>query len=509
MPWSFLKSYASSLLIVVATVWICFVPLKELFAQQEVPWNPFSASLSLDPAVFQKEWTGDLDGMIKRGYIRMLVVISRTTYFVDNGVPRGTAVDFAHLFEDELNRKIGAHHPVLKNLGVRVVFIPVHGDEILPALAAGKGDIAAANITITPERLKVVDFTAAGLTGVSEIAVTGPESPNIASVEDLSGKQIFVRKVTSYYASLVALNKRFAAEGKPLVVIKEAPGILADEDLLEMVNAGLVPIIIVDRHIAEFWTQIFPRIVLHTDVAVRTGGEVAWAVRKGTPQLKAELDDFVVHNSRMGTKNGNVILQRYLKSVKYVKDAASETERRKFEALTKYFRTYGMKYDVDWVLMSAQGYQESQLNPDAKSRVGAIGIMQLLPAVGNQMNVGDIRQTECNINAGIKYMRLMIDRYYAREPMTDMDKALFTFASYNAGPARVAQLRQEAKRRGLDPNVWFRNVEYVAADKVGPETVTYVSNIYKYYITYRLILETRAARRQTLNDARQTGPEQK
>ena len=185
-----------------------------------------------------------------------------------------------------------------------------------------------------------------------------------------------------------------------------------------------------------------------------------------------------------------------------MKDAGSDAERKKFEALTQYFRKYGSQYDVDWVLMGAQGYQESQLNQNAKSHVGAIGVMQLMPATGSQMKVGDIRQTESNIDAGIKYMRFMIDRYYAHEPMTSLNKALFTFASYNAGPGRIAQLRKEAKRRGLDPNVWFGNVEYVAAEKIGQETVTYVSNIYKYYIAYRLILENKAAHAQALAKAR-------
>ena len=503
MPRLFAKKHAYSPFIVAAILWFCVLPSNPIFAQRGA-WDPFASNLSLDPVVFQREWTGDLDGMIRRGYIRMLVVNSRTTYFVDKGVPRGTAVDFARLFEDELNRKIVANHLMLKNLSVRVVFIPVRGDQILPALAAGKGDIAAANITVTPERLKLVDFALAGRTGVSEVAVTGPASPHISSVDDLSGKEVFVRKVTSYYESLVALNKRFAAEGKPLVVLKEAPEALADEDCLEMLNAGLVPIVIVDRHIADFWKQVLPKIVVHPDIAVRTGGEIAWAIRKGTPQLKANLDDFFARN-RAGTKNGNLILARYLQSTKYVKDAASAAEREKFETLAKYFQTYGMQWDVDWVLMSAQGYQESKLDQNVKSRAGAIGIMQLLPATGAQMNVGDIRQAEANIDAGIKYLRLMIDSYYAREPMTDMDRVLFTFASYNAGPGRVAQLRQEAKRRGLNPNVWFGNVEYVAADKVGPETVTYVSNIYKYYIAYRLIMESRAAREQEFAKARSGG----
>jgi membrane-bound lytic murein transglycosylase MltF len=488
-----------------AAFWFCFVPLKNIFAQEQASAPP-TASFSLDPAVIQKPWTGDLDGMIQRRYIRMLVVPSKMTYFVDKGVQRGVAVDFGSLFEDELNRKLAAHATeATKNLKVRIVFVPTRSDQLLSDLASGKGDIAAANLTITPERLKLVDFTAAGLSNVSEVAVTGPASPAIGSVEDLSGKQVFVRKSSSYYESLVALNRRFAAEGKPLVVLKEAPETLGDEDLLEMLNAGLVPIVIADRHIADFWKQIFPKIAVHADIAVRSGGEIAWAVRKGTPQLKTALNDFVAHN-KAGTASGNEILTRYLKSVKYVKDAASDSERKKFEALKQYFQTYGKQYDVDWLLMGAQGYQESQLNQDAKSSVGAIGIMQLLPATGKEMQAGDIRQTEANIKAGVKYMRVTVDRYYAHEPMTDLNKALFTFASYNAGPARVAQLRQEAKRRGLDPNVWFGNVEYVAAEKIGQETVTYVSNIYKYYVAYRLMMENNAARKEARSEAIEGGP---
>ena len=188
------------------------------------------------------------------------------------------------------------------------------------------------------------------------------------------------------------------------------------------------------------------------------------------------------------------MLKRYLKSAKYVKDAASAAERKKFFALTQYFQKYGDQYDVDWLLMAAQGYQESQLNQKARSHVGAVGVMQIMPATGKDLGVGDIRKIEPNIQGGIKYMRWMIDNYYGKEPMTSLDKALFAFASYNAGAGRIAQLRKEAAKRGLNPNVWFHNVEYVAAEKIGAETVTYVSNIYKYYIAYRLIMESRQAR---------------
>jgi membrane-bound lytic murein transglycosylase MltF len=455
--------------------------------------------LTISPEEATKPWTGDLDGMVERRVIRILTVYSKTFYFVNKGVQRGASYESGRLFVEDLNKKLAkdskqAH----KHLKVQAVFVPVGRDELLPALIAGKGDIAIASVGITEERQKLVDFSPPLYGNVSELLVSGPGAPAISSVDDLAGKQVFVRKSSTYYESLVALNRRLATEKKAAVIIKEAPEALEDEDLFEMVNAGLIPFTVSADFYATFWKQVFPKITVHDAIALRTGGNIAWAYRKGNPQLKAATDDFVARHAK-GTTIGNQILARYLKSAKYVKDAASETERKKFLALTQYFQKYGDKYDVDWLLMAAQGYQESQLNQAAKSPVGAIGVMQVMPATGKDLNVGDINETEPNINAGIKYMRWMIDNYFGKEPMTNLDKALFAFAAYNCGAGRVSQLRKEAAKRGLDPNVWFHNVEYVAAEKIGAETVTYVSNIYKYYIAYKLIMESRAEKAQAID----------
>jgi membrane-bound lytic murein transglycosylase MltF len=329
--------------------------------------TPQPERLTISPEEVMEPWTGDLDGMITRRVIRVLTVYSKTFYFVNKGIQRGTTYDIFHLFETDLNKKL-AKSKQLKNrhVKVRVVFIPVHRGDLLQALVAGKGDIA-------------------------------------------------------------------------------------------------------------------------------------WAIRKGSPQLKAALDDFTTRYGA-GTTEGNRILTRYLKRARYVKNAAAESERKKFLALVQNFQKYGDKYHVDWLLMAAQGYQESQLNQAARSPAGAIGVMQVMPATGEDLRVGDITQTEPNIHAGVKYMRWMIDKYYGEEPMTQLDKALFAFASYNAGPGRISQLHKVAAKRGLDPNVWFDNVEYIAAEKIGAETVTYVSNIYKYYIAYRLIMEAREDREQAIEE---------
>ena len=297
-----------------------------------------------------------------------------------------------------------------------------------------------------------------------------------------------MRKSSSYWEHLERLNDRFKKEGKAALTLRAAPEDLEDEDLLEMLNAGLFGIAVVDDYKLDIWSKIYPKIKARPDLVVSSGGELAWAIRPNSPQLKAELDAFL-KTHRQGTTFGNTLLKRYLGSTKFVADARSPEELKKFQIVIDTFRKYADKYSVDFLLMMAQGYQESRLDQKVKSPVGAVGVMQVMPATGKELAVGDISQLEPNIHAGVKYMRFMIDRYYADEPMDGLNKGLFTFASYNAGPARIRQLRQEAGRRGLNPNIWFSNVEVVAAEKIGAETVTYVSNIYKYYIAYRMVLE--------------------
>jgi membrane-bound lytic murein transglycosylase MltF len=323
--------------------------------------------------------------------------------------------------------------------------------------------------------------------------VTGPGLASIASLDGLSGQKVFVRKSSSYHASLKALNDRLRARGKPPVDIQEASESLEDDDLLEMVNAGLLPATVVDNYLAHYWKQVFPDIVVHDGLKLRAHGNLAVAIRKNSPKLAAELNHYIA-DFGLESVLGRMLERKYLKNTEYVKNAASQRERAKFLAMADLFRKYGEQYDFDYLLMAAQGYQESRLDQGASSPVGAIGVMQLMPATGREQAVGDVHSLEPNIHAGIKYMRFMRDRYFAGEPMDDLNKGLFTFASYNAGPGRIRQLRREAAQRNLDPNVWFGNVEQIASERIGRETVTYVGNIYKYYVAYRLMAEERRRR---------------
>jgi len=302
-----------------------------------------------------------------------------------------------------------------------------------------------------------------------------------------------VRKSSSFFESLEQLNAELTKVGKAPVKVRFAPENLETEDILEMVNAGLVKITVVDNHMAEFWAKVFPKLTLNRGATVRTGAEIAWMIRKDSPKLEAELNEFLARYPE-GSSMRTILLQMYLQNTKFAKEATSKDELAKFERTVDFFRKYGDQYDLDYLLMMAEGYQESQLNQEARSPVGAIGVMQVMPATGSELKVGDIRQIEPNIHAGVKYIRFMMDQFYANEPMDKLNKGLFTFASYNAGPGRLAQLRGLAAKRGLDPNIWFNNVEVIASEKIGRETVQYVSNIYKYYLAYQMIEEERAKR---------------
>ena len=285
----------------------------------------------------------------------MLVTFNRTHYFADRLQQHGLTYDAGKLFEKFLNQRLK-----MKTVEIHVVFIPVTRDRLFQALAEGKGDIAAAGLTVTPERETRVNFAPPFMTNVREIVVTSATQPPVATAEDLSGRSVHVRKSSSFYQSLTELNRRLAAQGKAPVNIVTVPEALETEDLLEMANADLIPITIADDYLAEFWAMVFDDIRLQP-AAVKTGDQIAWAVRKNAPELQQAVDAFVRANPK-GSANYNMIYQRYLKNADYVKNATSEREMEKFRQIRGLFQKYGDQYDLPWPLLAAQAYQESQLD---------------------------------------------------------------------------------------------------------------------------------------------------
>ena len=453
-----------------------------------IPESYFLTADSASPVGFRRPWKGDFDGMRERRFIRVLVTPSRTDYFVDQGTRRGIAYDATRAFEAELNRKLG-----LRVRRVRLMYIPVPRERLLSGLTDGLGDIAVGPITITPERQRLVDFSLPVAQRINEIVVTGPGSTPLSSIDEMSGRDVFIRPSSSYWEHATAVNRRLVAEGKRPIGLKALPEALDDEDILEMVHAGLLPATIVDEYMGRLWARVLSGLTLSPAAVTSEGGALGWAFRKGSPALERELNAFV-RAHRQGTLFGNTLINRYARNIRFITGARDSADRQRFEEMVDLFRRYGTQYELDALLTMALGYQESRLNQNARSPVGAIGVMQVMPATGQQMNVGDIRRLEPNIHAGTRYLDHLMEVYFPTTPADLTNRMLLTFASYNAGPNRIRRLRREAANRGLDRDVWFDNVEVLAAEAIGAETVTYVSNIFKYYVAYRLMLEEREAR---------------
>lgn len=430
-----------------------------------------------------RPWTGDLDGMVERGMVRVAMPVGLATYFLDGPDQRGIAYDLAVEFERYLKQRLGKAAP-----NFTVVIVPTGRDRLFELVVEGKADIAAGNLTVTPQRAELVDFSRPFREGVRELLLTGPAAPAIGAAEDMLGVPVHVRRSSSFFEHLSAVNERRAAAGKPAFSIAEAEEELQVEDLVEMVDTGLLPATVADEDMADFLVQVFDRVTVHEQPELATGQQTAWGFRKGSPRLAEALNGFVA-TARTGSRLGNVILAKYLKTTKWIDNPLSEEDRRRFAEIAEFAKTYARRYDFDWLMVAAQGYQESRLDQSKRSAVGAIGVMQMMPQTAHDRNVAvdDIHLTEPNIHAGVKYLRFLRDHYFADPQLSPLSRAMFAFAAYNAGPGNVAKARGRAARMGLDPDAWFDNVEIAAARAISREPVTYCRNIYKYYVAYKLL----------------------
>jgi len=437
-----------------------------------------------------KKRTGDLDAMVKARVIRALVVVNPVGFFYRTGRPQGIQYEALEEFQKFANKKLNTG-----KLPVKVAFLPMRPDQLEPALAQGIGDIIAQGVVITPDREQRLGFSVPINSDVKEVIVTGPELGNVSSFDDLAGKAVYVNPVSVYDEYLKKIAEEQQKAGKQPLIVKDADTNLFDDDLIQMVNAGLIPATVTNQPRADLWAKVLPNVKSHPELPVATGIDVAWVMRKDSPQLKQLVDEFFKDHA-VGTSFGNTLLRRYLQNTKWITDSTSAAELEKFNAYVGYFKKYSSQYNFDYLMIAAMGYQESLLDQDRKNRSGAVGVMQVIPklAAANPINVSNVGTADGNIEAGVKMLHNIADTYFNDPGIDQLNKALFTIASYNAGPNRVARLRKKAQQDGLDPNVWFGNVELEVAKDVGQETVNYVSNIYKYYIAYKLTADEKQAR---------------
>ena len=462
-------------------------PQASLIMSPDEP--PASSNSMVLPTNFGRR-TGDLDEMVKQRNIRALVILNPIGFFYDKGQPRGVMYEALEEFQKFANQKLNTG-----KLNVKVTFLPMRLDQIEAALTEGGGDMIAAGIVVTPEREKRVAFSTPIQTDVTQIIVTRTSQDQLSTLADLSGKEVYANPLTTYYQNLQKANEQLQNSGKAPMILKAADKNLMDDDLVQMVNAGLIPATVTTKQRADLWSQVLDHIQPHPDLVIASGAQLAWVVRKNNPQFKQMVDEFVQSHA-VGTSFGSTLLRRYLQNIKWVSNSTSAEEMRKFQANLELFQKYAGEYNFDYLMVAAQGYQESLLDQNKKNPSGAVGIMQVIPknAAASPINIANVSTADGNIHAGVKMLRNIEDTYFNDPKIDSVNKTLFVFASYNAGPNRIVRLRKEASDMGLDPNVWFGNVELVAAKDIGQETITYVSNIYKYYVAYKLAVQQRELR---------------
>lgn len=463
------------------------VPANPVESQRESEprWLENPGAKDMLPGEFAwiwEPWTGNWHEMAERRALRVLLPYGGYQFFFDNGRPRGATWAMLVQLERFINEELGRG-----NVRFFVVPIPVSRDQLISGLIEGKGDLAAADLTITPAREAMVDFTRPLLTNIREVVVLGPAAPRIETLDDLAGQEIFVRSTSSYAEHLRTLDRSFRERGLEPPAVIPADEILEAEGILDLLQSGVAGITIMDEYKADFWASVMEDIDVRGDLAIAEGGQIAWAHRKNDKELAALLERFLRKFGK-GSAFGNDIYRRYLKRPELARCAGSPEAYAQVMPLVQLFRKYGEAYGIDWLRLAAQAYQESGLRQDRKSPVGAIGVMQIKPSTAADPNVGidDVTTAENNIHAGTKYMRFIADRYFSDPAIGDLDQWIFSLAAYNAGPARVNRYRREAAAKGYDPNVWFDNVEVIVARRIGRETVNYVSNIYRYYVAYRI-----------------------
>ncbi len=424
----------------------------------------------------------DLPGLLKRKTIRVLTIYSLTSYFLSNG--RGNGFEYSLLkdYQRFLNR-----NKAPGALRVVVEFIPVHDNLLIPCLKAGLGDIVAAGLTITPELNREVDFTEPYLDNIYEVLVGNKNTKQINEFSDLAGRQIYVRRVSSYYEGLGRLNEKLRALGLDPVSIIKAEDFLTSEDIMEMVNAGIIDLSITESHLANLWSQVLPNLVTYEQIPLQTGRSIAWMVRENNPILQASLNEFI-RGHKKGTLYGNIYFSRYFRKTEWIKNPLTSDDGARFSQYTPLFKKYGAMYGIDWMLLAALAYQESGMKHSSRSPAGAMGLMQVMPATAMDKPVAieNVHLLENNIHAGTKYLAWLRDTYFTDENMAPTERIRYSLASYNAGPSMIRRARSLAAKMGYDPNHWFRHGEIGALKLIGEETVRYVSNINKYYLAYSL-----------------------
>lgn len=414
---------------------------------------------------------------IQKRNIKILVVPEHGFYSIDNGKPVGITAELIFNFRHYVEKIDG-------NINVQV--IPVERDKIMSSLISEKGDIAAANLTITSARKEDVLFSEPIISDVKEILVSNQDFPYLKSPQQLSGQTVWVRENSSHIETIRSLNAELYSLGIEPVHLKFIDRNYRDHQVVQMVMSGSIGLMVLDEHKAKMLLEHYESLRLHTRATLRDNAKLGWAFNTNDKASKALVDNFVL-GIQKGTLTGNVIYNRYIKNDELIGELIEQGSLIELSSVPALFEHYGKQYGFDPLLLKSVSYQESRFNNETTSHAGAVGIMQVLPATAKDryINIQDVQNIKDNIHAGAKYLRFIKSRYFNNNELPFSEQVNFTLAAYNAGPAKIRRMRRLAEQYGLDRNKWFGNVELMARKYIGEETFDYVRNVNYYYAIYR------------------------
>lgn len=408
--------------------------------------------------------------------LRVLVNQSRNSSGEVQGQSIGVEYHRLRAFEHYLNGRARDGQEI--NLKI----IPKAKDQLLGALARGEGDLVAPG--------ELLDTT-----GAHKISSSDPIASDVplwlvglkgerrfTRLEQLSGRTLALTTGSAAGEAVNQINQKLALRKLPPVKVEWVDPSLAVEDVLEMVQAGIFHLTIVERPIAERWSKILPKLRFDKQVAISEPGEEYWFVRQDASMLRASIDRFL--KTYKTPSDQDVAFQRIYRRLYQVRYPLARADRQRLEKLRPVLQKHAREQGMDWLNLAALAFKESSLNPAAKSGSGPTGLMQITPSAAQRVGVNNIQTLDSNVQAGARYLALIRRKFFASPKLNERERMAFVLAAYNMGSERVQGMRAEARRRGLNPNQWFFQVERIAMEQVGMGGVSYVNSVNKYYLAF-------------------------
>ena len=436
---------------------------------------PAVARLAGPAQVAQPTTARDLASIRGSGELRVLVNQSRNSSGEVKGQSIGVEYQRLRAFEQYLNRTDRDGRTL------KLKIIPKAKDQLLGALLRGEGDLVAPGELLNVRGSHVRASTAI-VANVPLIVVSRQGDRRYQSLEQMSGRSLALPAGSVAGEALRQINRKLVANKRPPIIVEWVDPSLAVEDVLEMVQAGIFALTAVEQPIAERWAKLMPKLRLEPQLELAKDGDLRWFMRRDAPMLSAGVDRFL--KSYRSPADQDAAFQRVYRRLYRVHYPLGRAERNKLDKLRPVLQRHAQQQRFDWLTLAALAFKESTLNPAARGAGGATGLMQITPAAARSVGVENIGVLENNVQASAKYLAMIRRNYFNSPQLNERERMAFVLAGYNLGPQRVQSMRAEARRRGLNPNQWFFQVERIAMEQVGMGVVSYVNSVNKYYLAY-------------------------